>query len=732
MTANNKKELLSYLDNLSLFIVGIVLIGYPVIFTSLTTDLFSLPKQLLLAGGTVVAIAIMGIKMIIEGRVRLKTSPFDLPVLLFLVATFLSAIFAVNRFDALISFAPLFFVILFYFVLSNSIRGEKPTIYAVSCLLLGTTAASVIHILSYFKIYLLPFSYTHVQSFSVFGSVLDQSIFLAIVLPLAGYISWPVLGPILNAKSKSSEEFQLEDKRLNAPLSIAAAASFAVILISLGFSIFALTTTQKPLILPFVTGFQTALAAISQDAGRILQGFLFGSGYGTYLSDFTRFKQAAYNTNPTLWSFTFFRSSSLFLELLATTGILGLGSFIFIAYRLIRERVFFLPIVIAFAAGLILPFSFILQALLFIVLGIYVALRSQHAPSRYADLDFYLVTLKHGLILAQPEGERAPHDPVNTRYGKILPFAFVIFIASLIGYVSFWTVKYTLSDLELQKAIIAVSANNYSEAYFRLGGNKDKNITGAINYFPYRDSSHRAFSQVNLTIANAIASNQPQNSSPSAEVQQRIVTLIQQSISYGRNAVTLSPQNALNWNTLSQTYRSLIGFGQNAEQFAILTNQQAIALDPNNPSQYISLGGIYYQLGLWDEAIRQFQLAANLKNDYANAYYNLGHAYESKGTEADMRNAIQAYQVVASLVASDKANADKVKAEIDALQNKLAGQAQAQQASTPENASLNVDQPPAQLPEQKQKAEIPAPPKTSLTPTPTPTATQTPEPTPNL
>ncbi|MBI5044844.1 MAG: tetratricopeptide repeat protein [Candidatus Levybacteria bacterium] len=726
MTTNTKKELLSYLDNLSLFIIGITLIGYPLLFTSLTTDLFTLPKQLLLATSTILLIVILGIKMVIEGRVRLKTSPFDLPVLLFLAATFLSAILAVNKFDSLISFAPLFFTVLFYFVLSNTIRGEKQTLFAVSSLLLGTTVATIIFILSYFKIHILPFSYTQIQGFSPLGSLLDQAIFLAVALPLAGYISWPVLGPILNARSKSSEEFRLNDQRLNAPLSIAATVTFAILLIGLGLTIFTLTTSQKPLILPLVTGFQTGLAAISQDSGRILQGFAFGSGYGTYVTDFTRFKQAIYNTNPTLWSFTFFRSSSLFLELLATTGVLGLGSFLFIIYRVIKERTFFLPVVVIFTATLLLPFSFTLQAMIFIILGIFVALRSQHAPSRYADLDFYLVTLKHGLILAQPEGERAPHDPVNTRYGKILPFAFVLFIAAIVGVVGYQTIFYTLSDLTFQRSLVAASRNDAQQTY---------NLqVDAIELFPYRDSYHRVFSQTNLTIANAIASNQPQNSSPSADVQQRIVTLIQQSISYGRNAVTLSPQNALNWNTLSQTYRSLIGFGQNAEQFAVLTNQQAIALDPNNPTQYVSLGGIYYQLGLWDDAIRQFQLAANLKDDYANAYYNLGHAYENKATETDLRNALQAYQIVSQLVAADKGNADKIKAEIEAVQAKLNGQASSQQqAQNPsEDSSLSVDQPSAQLPEQKKKAEIPAPPQTSLTPTPTPKETGTPEPTPNL
>lgn len=721
MNATTKKELLSYLENVSLFLVGVTLLAVPLLFTTMFTDAFTLPKQIILGVAVVISIIVLSIRMIVEGRIRLRITPFDLPVVLFGIVVFVSAMFAVNRYDALMNFVPLLFVLLFFFVLTNTIRNQKAVLFGTTSLLLGTTIATVISILAFFKIYVLPFAYARTQAFTTFGSLLDQAIFLAIVVPLAGYMAWPVISPLFSKESNGV----FGSKRASiTPLNVISTVIFAVLTVGLLLTVYMLATSQKPLILPFVTGFQTGLAAISQDTGRILQGFLFGSGYGTYMNDFTRFKQATYNTNPTLWSFTFFRSSSYVLELVATTGFLGLIAFLFIVYRVVKERTFFLPIVIALVAAFLLPMSFILQLTLFITLAFFAVLRSQHAAARYADLEFYLVTLKHGLILAQPEGERQPHDPVNTRYGKVLPFAFVLFLLVTVGYVTFLSGKFVLSDMTFAKSLVAASQNNVQQTY---------NLQSqAIAQFPYRDVYHRTFSQTNLTIANAIASNQPQNSSPSAEVQQQIVGLIQQAINYGRNAVSVAPQSALDWNALSGTYRSLIGFGQDADQFAVLTNQQAIALDPSNPQQYISLGGIYYQLGVWDEAIRQFQLAANLKPDYANAFYNLGHAYESKGDATSLQNALQAYQVVASLTTSDKASNDKAKAEIEALKKKIEGQNSGQQtqSNAQTGSDLNVNEPNTQLPEQKQKAELPPPPKTNITPTPTPSKGATP--TPNL
>ena len=195
-------------------------------------------------------------------------------------------------------------------------------------------------------------------------------------------------------------------------------------------------------------------------------------------------------------------------------------------------------------------------------------------------------------------------------------------------------------------------------------------------------------------------------------MQNTILQLIQQSINSGRNATTLSPQTSVNWQNLSSIYRSLIGFGQNADSFALFTNQQAIALDPNNPQQYINYGGIFYQLKQWDNAIRQFQIAASLKPDYANAYYNLGHALEEKG---ELQSALTQYQTVKNLVAGDKPSLDIINRDIAAIESKISSTPVAQTGQS----QIGISQPEAQLPEQEPPVEIP-PPQPSKTPTPTP------------
>jgi hypothetical protein len=101
---NRKNEILSYLENMSLLVLGVALFAFPLIFSSLTTDAFVLPKQLLLGGAVLVSLLLFGVRMVTEGKVRLRTTPFDLPLLLFTVVAFISSYLAVNRYDALINF----------------------------------------------------------------------------------------------------------------------------------------------------------------------------------------------------------------------------------------------------------------------------------------------------------------------------------------------------------------------------------------------------------------------------------------------------------------------------------------------------------------------------------------------------------------------------------------------------------------------------------------------------
>ncbi len=692
----SKIEIASYLENASLFLLGLLFLIFPFFLLTLTTDAFVLPKQILLGAIVLIILFIFGAKSLSKGQVVLRKTPFDLPILLFTLTLLASSAFAANKADALISFVPFFFSVLAFFAITNTAKNKNSVLLLATSLFTGAAIVSILSLLSFLKIYILPFPFAKFQTFNTFGSLLDQALYLLFVLPIAFYFAWPLIS---KRKSHSPsvitdlESSALDKKENLIPFAVGA----GIIAVGLLISSYLLFKTPAQngglLVLPFETGFQTAFAEISQDTGRVLQGFFLGSGFGTYITDFTRFKQPAFNQNQVAWSLTFFRSSSFVLELLATTGVLGLLFFLFLIYKIFKIRYIFVLLLVPIAASFLLPFSFSILALFFILLGIVSSIVGTSAKAEshgFYDVEIQLVALQKGLI---------SFDSTPSKHKKsVLPIIILALILALISLIGYFGGKYVMSDALFQESLVAASANNGSLTYQKQAS--------AIQIFPYRDAYYRIFSQTNLALANSLAAQQPASSSPSAQTQQTIFTLIQQSINAGRSAVTYSPQTMLNWQNLASIYRSLIGFGQNADNFSILANQQAITLDPNNPQEYINLGGIYYQLGQWDNAIRQFQIATALKPDLANAYYNLGHALQEKGS---LTEALTQYETVARLVAADKPNFEKISKEIEDLKKRIAGTSTVTGPNPSSEEPLGISAPQSQLPPQNPPVKIPAP-----------------------
>jgi len=720
---NYKKQTILYIENTGLFIIGLTLLLLPLLFFSINTDAFILPKQILLSASVSILAILFGVRTIIEGKIKFRTTPFDIPVLLLAIFALISSLLSLNRLDALTAYMPFLFTTLLFFLITNTVKRENSLLIIISSLVLGACLSALLSVLSYFKIYILPFQYTQATYFNTFGSLLDQAIYYALIIPITVYF---IISLVKKLKSGKKIVMNTGDT----PISIGFSVSFVILLAGLAITGYQLLTSQKPLILPLETGFQTAFAAISQENGRIMWGFLFGSGFGTYLADFTRFKSPAYNLNPELWSFTFFRSSTFILELLATTGITGLFAFIFLIFRILKERNFFYPLIIAVILAFLLPFSFTILCLFYALLGIFAVTRAHNNPEKFAEIEFFFVALRRGLLAAKPEGESISLNTNEKKYSKLLPILFFLMITSLVIIPLYFMIRLFLSDLYYKKSLEAYAQNNGLATY-----NLQLN---AVNIYPFRDLYYRGLSQTNIALANALAL-QEKDGEGNTKNQQNIIQLIQQSINSGRNATMISPITSFNWSNLSSIYRSLIGFGENADKFAILTNQQAIALDPNNPQQYIDLGGIYYQLKMYDDAIRQFQIAINLKNDYANAYYNLGHALEAKG--GNDNEALSMYQVTRSLVADNKDSTKKIDDEILALTKKInqetTGQNPANNTQTNTvNEPLQINKPETQLPEREPQISIPGPTISPLpspaqeqdSTTPTPTQVTTPAP----
>ncbi|UCD83323.1 MAG: tetratricopeptide repeat protein [Deltaproteobacteria bacterium] len=92
------------------------------------------------------------------------------------------------------------------------------------------------------------------------------------------------------------------------------------------------------------------------------------------------------------------------------------------------------------------------------------------------------------------------------------------------------------------------------------------------------------------------------------------------------DCVKKSPNKARPHNNLGIAYRNKEMFDE-----AIREYQQALNLKPDYAEVFYNLGNAYRIKGMSDEAIREYQQALRLKPDYAEAHMNLGVAYADKG-----------------------------------------------------------------------------------------------------
>jgi len=708
-----KKQYSLLLQNVMQFVWAFGFLLFPLFFLTFTTENFILPKQILIGLISLIGLLGMSAQGFLRRKIELRQTFLDLPVFIFIVTLIISAVFSVNRYDSFISLVPWIFLALSYLVLINLVKYQQMAFFFSLALLAGAYVLSLLTIFSFLKAYLLPFGFTHVQWFTPMGSLLDEAIYLVALLPLSLYFSYPMI------KGKTDGKI------------IGFGFGSLILLVGIGITVYQLFFSQKPIILPFNAGFQIAFAAISQDVARAAQAFFFGSGPGTFFTDFTRFKQVSFNTNQSVWYLNFGQSSSFVLELLTTTGIVGVLGYFGIIIRAFAKPLKTLhnPLSVSLAvlivASFMFPFSFTVVGLLFFLLGIFSALEGFKHPERSFDVEFSLIALKKNLF-SNPMQETTPVS--HTHHPSLfLPIVFSLFTAGVVGLLGWYSGSYMVSDILFAKSLVTAANNDGTGTY--------NNQRAAIGIFPYRAGYYRVFSQTNLSLANALlTSNASKGSSPSTQVQSTALSLIQQSIAVARTAVSVSPLDPLNWQNLASIYRSLINFGQNADKFAVASTQQAIVLDPANPQEYIALGGLYYQLNDFDNAARQFQIAINLKPDYTNAYYNEGHAYEAKG---DLQDALSNYETVRTLVATDKNNSDKINGEIAALEKRMNTQTNTNQSKSGSNGNaavagaatqttqepLNINQSQTQLPPSPTKIPLPT---VSLVPSPTTAVSPTP------
>lgn len=687
------------------FVVLAVIFALPLFFAPISTNLFITAKLALLFFGILAVLVSKTLRLLTTNKLKFTSGKLDLAMVLLGFGVIASTIWAMPaKIEALLLPGTATYTlggILLYFLvvqLPDKERAKIPHLLTLS----GAISALVL-ILAYsglFSTSLFSFLPSYLQSkyFNLLGGYMPTAIFLAMCVPL-------VLSNLTSAKKVAQK--------------VLYGTKLAVIALALAISVFTMTRgvpgseQSTKLSLPsFGTSWNILVDTLQANP-------LLGVGVGNYQTAFNRYRPLAYN-QTSIWNTKFATANNYFFTAITETGLVGTFGFVLLALAFARmihthlglakdknssvslaEKTVFWTTVLLVVLLAFLPGSAVTIVLLFVMLGL----------------------ISTGNKLAIDLAGQTKDLTANSKDSRLFSVLVGLPVLVFCLFAGYKGQSVLAAEYKFKKALDAASANNGQQAYTLMAQ--------AITQNPRAGQYHASFAQLNLLLASNLAQR------PSGEKDEftdtdrsNISQLIQEAVAQAKAVVATNPSRSENWELLASIYRAIMPLAQGADQYAVQTYSQAVALDPLNTNLRINLGGLLYGAGAYDDAVSVFQLAVSTKPDYANAHYNLALAYKGAGK---LQQAVNEMTTVLSLVDANSKDFETAKDALDSLQTELdSGKKSSEQAASgdelnaPQPTEEPVLDPPLDLPEDSQ----PPKPEETAAPSPTPTASAAPTPTP--
>jgi len=476
--------------------------------------------------------------------------------------------------------------------------------------------------------------------------------------------------------------------------------SLPLILIGLGFAIFG-QLPGKAAHPNFLA--PTASWQIAVDSLKSPRTALVGFGPENFADAFQRFKPVTLNTTQ-WWSSVVGQGSNVPLTLVPTLGLLGLGAWVFLVIRIMKQTSLVVKtqpglvtvVLTTIVLQLVAPTSPVLWWMLGIALAFLIANRENQRQ-----------TIVHLMKFSYLDPE---NDELRQGVAKLAPVAIPAVLSLVVVGALLWPLgrAYAASHYFF-RGILAQQQNDF------LGMYSNQQQATLLNRYISGYRSNYAITS--LTAANALLAKEGVTDQEKKEAS----TLIQQAVNEARASTALRPNDAQTWQVLGQVYATLIPYqAEGADQWATLAYTQAIQNNPTNPLLRLQFGTVLFNLKNYQDAVVLFEQAYNLKNDLPSAAYSLATAYRAV---QQPERAQAAYQRTLQLLDPDSEDYKKAQADLEAVTvevDKLKAAAQAKPTPRPapvpvapsvvnENVTQSSDQ----------AVEEPKTTQTDLTPDPT-------------
>lgn len=685
MKQKNLETIINFIPVLLSFLV-------PFFFLPITVEFFEFNKLYLVAIATMFMLMLWAGKMLITKDVSIVRSKMDLPVLLFLAAVVVSSIFSVNKlssiygangrwFPTLISYIVM---IAFYYVTAANVNSEKTIKRSLVALIAGSTIAVFVGMILYFDTGLIKTRFLSQFNFSLTGARLSLAVLSSVILGL----SVTLLGSTTNFKYKAMltaaavlNAFSAIVFGTNSTIALAVFALFMalvlngknilqkanlpfygvlgafalllVLLLSVQSTRNVLTNSKYPIEpqLGYAEAWRTSISSLRDFP-------VTGSGPSTYYLNYTRYKSPSQNFTDS-WNLRFDKPRNEILNVVATMGLVGLAAYAFFVISALKfglknnnelsNSVAVLQLTVI--ASMFITYGTVLTGfLLFLSLALQAAALSLAGSNKAQKVSMSISSAAKSFTLMGTES--------NGEKKEVFHYMVAALLAAGSITMGYFLTRYYLGEYYMRQALNYATQNN--------GGATYANVGRAISFNPRKDSYHTFLARTSVALANSIENKK----NLSDQDKQTIQRLILQAVQSSRLATeVLNPLNSDNWETRAFVYGSLRNATKDAYGLELQSYNTAIRLDPTNPALRVMAGGAYYAKEEYLAAGNLFAQAVNLKNNYANARYNLAYSLlKLKSYE----RAKQEFVAVQKLINQDSEDYKKIATEIENLDKLIA------------------------------------------------------------
>ncbi len=353
---------------------------------------------------------------------------------------------------------------------------------------------------------------------------------------------------------------------------------------------------------------------------------LFGAGPNRFGSEFLLHKPQVLNTTS-FWNVDFPTGFSFLSSFVMTHGIVG-GVLWIIFFSL-----FFVLGIKSLRKIKESPSKFTLVSTFFISAFLWV-LSLFHSSSHVIIFFTFLMT---GLFIAVLSSENIIQSHTFSKDSSLAKKIITILLTLFIIIFALWMLVYirkTVAISYFQSGISALNSQNQdidkAELDFKRALNWDKS-----------DIYYQALSEVNIIKITSLAKklqeeNQKSPKTVDQALVQNIVSMIENSISFTRTAISIDPTNYYNYVAEARISEIALSLQiPNAYENAKTAYTNALTFNPSNPLLYLSLARVESSQNKLDEAQKYIGNALQLKPNYTEAIFLLSQIQINQGKIKD-------------------------------------------------------------------------------------------------